>query len=73
MPFSKSYCQARLDVATKSLDDALVSVQWTASGRSNRHSDQINLYQSAVTFWQRELDRATGKEKAVVSIRPASL
>ena len=73
MPFSKAYCQARLDNATKSLDDALESVQWNSSNRSVRRSDQINLYQNAVTFWQRELDRASGKDKGSVSVRPGSV
>ena len=65
--------RARLAAAEDAYLKALEAIQWNASGRSVRRSDQLNLYRDQVTYWERELARATGKDKAVVSVKPARL
>lgn len=73
MGFSRAYIQSRLDAATEAYDRALESIQWSASGRTVRRSDQLDLYRKQVTYWQRELDRATGKDQGRVSVKPGLL
>ena len=63
----------RVAAAEDSYLKALEAIQWNASGRSVRRSDQLNLYRDQLTYWERELARATGQDKAVVSVKPARL
>lgn len=65
--------QTQVDNARAAYARAQESIQWTASGRSIRMSEQFDTYRKNLLYWQRELLRAKGVDRGGVSVKPRSL